>query len=182
MPEPCRLEQGGRLRVVIVGHGPSVLSGLGSVIDSMPVIRLKRDLWPKQRKKEFFHWGTRTDYICSRSPPVDSKIPYWHFAGEMERRWIAHFESFRPEIQQKPLRPKPSTGLCAVFCAMEFLQPTEIALIGFDAWFGGTDRKWSEERAPMKPHDWHTELAVARSLTSITDLRRACPSSLSTTA
>jgi hypothetical protein len=170
MPKPGSVLEGGGLQLVIVGHGPSILSGLGAVIDSCTVIRLKQDLDPRRRKKAFVHWGTRTDYICSRSPPYLHNPAYWHFAGELERRWVAFFESFRPHIDMTPHVPKPSTGMCAVFCAMEFLKPAEISLIGFDAWFGGTDLKWSEERAQRKPHDFATERRVAESLTRITQL------------
>ena len=95
------------MRVVIVGHGPSIYSGLGSVIDSMTVVRLKRGL---VEGYDPAHWGSRTDYLCARSPRVDhGKYPFWLYEG-----------------------PKHSTGYCAALETMKRLQPQEIYLIGFD--------------------------------------------------
>jgi hypothetical protein len=154
---------------VIVGHGPSILSGLGAVIDSMTVVRLKD---ARTNRRDF---GVRTDYICARIPTCERQgVPFWYFpeTGGIADKWLEVFHSFRPSIAFKPRIPKPSTGMCALFCAMEYLKPAEISLIGFDAWFGHSTLKWSERAAPAKPHDWATELRVAQSLTCITNLAR----------
>lgn len=120
--------------------------------------------------KDVRNWGARTDYLCARSLSlVVNGITFWHFA---DSGWVDYFESFEPRIGFKPKVPKPSTGLCAVFCAMTHLKPDVIGVIGFDAWFGGTDRKWNETSAPPKPHDWATELRCAQSLTRIIDLAK----------
>jgi len=129
--------------IVIVGHGPSILSGLGSVIDSMTVVRLKKGLVPKAAPS---NWGTRTDYLCARSLIYDHGLfPFWHFNDD--RKWLDYYAGF------KPRNKKPSTGLCAVFCAVEH-GATELAVIGFDRLIKPepepveTHHKWShDERA-----------------------------------
>jgi hypothetical protein len=119
--------------LLIVGHGPSVLSGLGDLIDQQTVVRLKDGLTSQQRK-DAKNWGTRTDYLCARSLVCDKgEFPYWHFNDPLH--WISYYKSFRPKHK------KPSTGLCAVFCAMDKLQPKEIALIGFDRLLDPKDMK-----------------------------------------
>ncbi len=91
--------------MVIVGHGPSVYQGLGSVIDSMIVVRLKHGQIPDP-----VHFGSRTDYLCARSPKFDhGKHPFWLYEGS-----------------------KYSTGYCAVVETLARLAPQEIYLIGFD--------------------------------------------------
>jgi hypothetical protein len=163
MPQSGSVQQSRGGLVTIVGHGPSVR---GAVADDSVVVRLK-DAKPL--------WGTRTDFICARAPSFARRgVPFWHFAGELERKWTDYFHTFDPRIYFKPGVPKPSTGLCAVFCAVEFLKPDQIALIGFDAWFGGTDLKWNETKAPGKPHDFPAELRCARSLARIINLSESC--------
>lgn len=140
--------------IVIVGHGPSVLSGLGSVIDSHTVVRLKQGL-TKQHPPQ--HFGTRTDFLCARSLVFDrGEFPFWHFADD--KRWLAYFASFEPK------RKKPSTGLCAVFCAIDKLDPKEIAFIGFDSLLNPdmTPTKW-DCNGPWA-HDMHAENACLNSL------------------
>ncbi len=80
----------------------------------MTVVRLKRGLLETHDRKD---WGTRTDYLCARSSRYDhGKFPFW-LAKE---RYDAYSNA------------KPTTGLCAVFEAIERLDAKEIALIGFD--------------------------------------------------
>src|SRR6187551_3351838 len=107
--------------MVIVGHGPSILTGRGSVIDSFDlVVRLKH---PPLTDAETHHWGARTDVICARSLVYKPKQGvFWHFNDP--KKWVDYFREFSPA--------KPSTGLCAVFCAVD-RGYTDIALIGFDA-------------------------------------------------
>lgn len=142
--------------IVVVGHGPSILSGLGAVIDQLTVIRLKEGLRPDPK-----HWGTRTDYLCARSSAFQhGSVPFWHFSDTgWTAKWLDYFYSFEPRIAFKPIRPKPSTGLCAVFCAMEYLKPKELAFIGFDRLLD-PDRetyKWHALRSSPWPHDAHAE-------------------------
>ena len=121
--------------IVIVGHGPSVLSGLGAVIDSHTVVRLK-----KAPTKPAEHYGKRTDYLCARSLIFDTgQVPFWLFPDDS--RWIEYFARFHPR------RRKPSTGLCAVFSAIDRLDAKEIALIGFDAILNQLDLAGHDTRA-----------------------------------
>lgn len=104
--------------MLIVGHGPSVISGLGAVIDSHTVVRLHRGLRDEQDRK---HWGTRTDYLCARSPRYDhGQFPFWLYDGT----WDEYFAQFS--------KMKPTTGLCAVFTAIDRMHPEEISLLGLD--------------------------------------------------
>lgn len=159
MSEPVRLGEGGCSSVTIVGHGPSILSGRGVVIDESVVVRLKEGLTQQQRKTQAIHWGTRTDYLCARSPVFEQKgIGFLLFAdhGEMTDRWMRYFHSFEPRIAMKPRIPKPSSGMCAVFCVAEYLKPGVIALIGFDRMLNPNDTtsgKWHAPRASCWPHD-----------------------------
>jgi hypothetical protein len=139
------------------------------VIDSCTVIRLKKGI-PK--KADPIHWGTRTDYICGTHPSFAVEgPPYWHFPpkaeyGAWQNKWWEYFRSFKPGVPFKPWQPKPSTGLCAVFCAVEFLKAEEIAFIGCDRLMQ-PDRysgKWNEAGPVCQPHDWAAEHKVINSL------------------
>jgi hypothetical protein len=160
--------------IVIVGHGPSILSGLGAVIDSCTVVRLKKGL-PK--KADPTHWGTRTDYLCGTHPAYEQGgIPYWHFPpkGGWADHWHEYWKSLKPGVPFKPWQPKPSTGLAAVFCAMEFLKPKELAFIGCDRLMSPEkySGKWNETGPQCQPHDWHTERRALHGLgIKIIDLR-----------
>jgi hypothetical protein len=111
MPEQRGQLKGGQRSVVIVGSGPSVLSGLGPVIDSMTVVRLKQGL------TDPVHRGVRTDYLCARSSRYDmGKHPFWLLKDAY------------PEYTGK----KPTTGLCAVLEVIERLKPDRIYVSGFD--------------------------------------------------
>ena len=121
--------QGGVLRLVIVGHGPSVHSGLGGLIDTMTVVRLKRGLLDHHDDKD---WGSRTDYLCARSLRFDcGRHPFW---------------LLRDRYSQYPSHSKPTTGLCAVLEAIERLNPDQIYVTGFD-------RLMHPER-PDPAHTW----------------------------
>jgi hypothetical protein len=130
------LDTSARHRVVIVGHGPSVLTGRGSVIDSMTVVRLKHGNIPDP-----VHWGSRTDYLCACSRRFDhGKHPFWL-------------------VEQTGL-PKLTTGTAAVLEAKRRLSPDEIFVIGFDrvmhpdrpdprhTWLAHD--KWAEHRLMME--------------------------------
>lgn len=145
--------------IVIVGHGPSILSGLGSVIDACTVVRLKHG-----RAGDAKHWGTRTDYLCGRSPRHTEGrpgVPFWHFGdyGWVEK-WLGYFHSFSPRYPTDfgPIVPKPSHGLCAAFAVMEHLKPKEIAFIGCDRLLRPADETWKWNTGPTCfPHDWNAE-------------------------
>jgi len=135
--------------LVVVGHGPSIVGrGLGPWLDTQTVVRLK---WAERPNAE--DWGTRTDYVYAshsnfffdrerlKKPKLNAE--YWmlpqQFYPELpgirqgSRNWIDYFAKHREAspVQRKTWR-KASCGLKAVFCAVEFLQPEEIGLIGFD--------------------------------------------------
>lgn len=131
------------------------------MIDSCTVVRLKKGL---PRKADPHHWGTRTDYICGTHPVSPGAVPYWHFPakaehGAWQNKWHEYFRSFKPGVPFKPWQPKPSTGLCAVFCAMEFLKPSELAFIGCDRLMKPQkySGKWDEAGPTCQPHDWQAE-------------------------
>jgi hypothetical protein len=82
------------------------------VIDSMTVVRLKRGLLDTH---EPAHWGSRTDFLCACSPRFDNgRFPFW----------LAR----RRDVGTK----KATTGLCAVYEAIERLAPESVSVIGFD--------------------------------------------------
>jgi hypothetical protein len=142
----------------IVGHGPSLLLRLGAVIDTCTVVRLKFGL-PKDADPEV--WGTRTDYLCARSHLHQSSGPFWIFNDPP--KWIAYYRKFS--------RKKPSTGLCAVFCAIDHLNPPEIAVIGYDRLLNPADQKSGKWNKPVIPgafgtgsHDQRAEHACLMSL------------------
>ena len=152
MPQQRSLGQGGWLRVTIVGHGPSIHLGLGSVIDSYVVVRLKEG-------RTGGNWGTRTDYLCARSSRYDNgRYPFWLLRDQ-------YAEYVCPG-------KKPTTGLCAVLETMARLAPAEIALIGFDRLLYPDN--------PDPPNTWlaHDKWAEHECLMSlpvrITDLGQVC--------
>jgi hypothetical protein len=132
--------------IVLVGHGPSIVGKqLGPWLDEQTVIRLKAAEIP-----DAADWGTRTDYVCASNPqflrkrivrklpPIDAE--YWFLPEQPIRdlppgtrqagkHWMAYWRKYVPANSKTP---KPSTGLRAVFCAVEFLAPAEIGLVGFD--------------------------------------------------
>jgi hypothetical protein len=128
------------IHVIVVGHGPSVLTGRGSLIDSFDVVvRLKRGVTTPQE-----HWGSRTDFICARSPRFDhGRFPFW--LTEI---------SFGSAV-------KPTTGLCAVLEAKRRLDPHTITVIGFD--------RLMHPEVPDPPHTWlaHDKWAEHRLLVSL---------------
>jgi len=156
--------------IVIVGHGPSILCGLGPFIDKQTVVRLKDGLNLKP-KPDYFHWGTRTDYLCARSliyRDEKSSTPFWHFNDP--KKWMDYYATFNPR------HPKPSTGLSAVFMAIDRIKPEEIALIGFDRLLNlndTTSRKWNDQKMEsLYAHDQRAEHECLMSLpVKIRDLR-----------
>jgi hypothetical protein len=138
---------------VIVGHGPSIHSGLGFVIDTMTTVRLKDG-------RTGGDWGSRTDYLCARSSRYDrGRQPFWLLR-----------ESY--ELYDAPPQRKPTTGLCAVLEVLERLGPEEIFLIGFDRLLypDAPDPAWGPHT--WLAHDKHAEHACLMRLpVKITDLR-----------
>lgn len=95
------------------------------MIDTFTVVRLKRGLVDNY---DPLHWGSRTDYLCARSPRFDQgKYPFW--------------------LSNKSYGGmKATTGLCAVLEAVDRLKPAQIRVIGFD-------RLMHPEREDP-PHTW----------------------------
>ena len=62
------------------------------------------------------------DYRCARSLIYRSTEPFWHFQSP---KWETYYRQYS--------KNKPSTGLCAVFCAIDELNPRSIYLAGFDS-------------------------------------------------
>jgi len=99
------------------------------VIDKGRVVRLKAAL------TDPLHAGLRTDVVCSRGLRHRREgADFWLYPKEGREyacehvadgsRWNQYYRQFGPK--------KPYTGLCAVFCAVQFEAPTVIGLIGFD--------------------------------------------------
>lgn len=145
--------------LTIIGHGPSILCGLGPLIDTHTVVRLKDG---KTQKQPAEHFGTRTDYLCGRSYIYrQDGVPFWHMADDSP--WIDYFAQFKPKLW------KPSHGLSAVFCAIDHLDPSEIGVIGFDRILYPNDdssHKWDTPGKP--PHPWpHCQRAEYECLYSL---------------
>ena len=96
------------------------------------------------------HFGTRMDYVCARSHLFRrSDVPFWHFSA-IEDKWLPLYRKYSVA--------KPSTGLCAVFCAIEYLGVEEISLIGFDRLLHGKCGKYNKrERMWFAVHDGDAE-------------------------
>lgn len=129
----------------------------------MEVVRLKDGLTPSQPRE---HFGTRTDYICGRSGIYrKSNVPFWYFDEEKNApgKWLKYFAQFKPKLW------KPSHGLSAVFCAVDRLNPKQIALIGFDrVLYPEDDRSYKWNSAKKPPHPWaHDQRAEHECLFSL---------------
>lgn len=176
--------------LVIVGHGPSLLARkLGSWLDQQTVVRLKNNPVPGRE-----YVGTRTDYCCSTHPAFRIKGPeFWCYPDNIHKpaipeaiekcnnmgekfmlricnreRWDAFYAQYNPTC-------KPSTGFRAICCAVEFLNPPEIGLVGFDRLFGSTDsHKWyhGPEGGRLRPwvHDSAAEWRAVQDLVKVVNL------------
>lgn len=138
------------------------------MIDSHTVVRLKRGLNNPFCKDASHHWGTRTDYLCARSPIFVTqgvKTPY-----------LIYDDEYMPEyLALRPAHPKVSTGVSAVLCVAKRLRPERIGLIGFDRVFdpqAKTCRFDRDEQHMTWPHDAVAESRLVFSLgIPIVDLR-----------
>ena len=153
--------------LIVIGHGPGIVGkGLGPWIDQQTVIRLKGAPMPNSAD-----WGTRTDYLSTTKPHYCNPLTpgeRWCF-GNPEKgyrrpdvdKWLAYFSGF-----VGPKRRKPSNGLCAVFCAVEFLKPDAIGLVGFDAALHPerNSGKWWDDKPPKWSHDQQAEYAALHNL------------------
>jgi len=150
--------------LVIVGHGLSLVRAkLGAFLDEQTVVRLKDAPMGDPEV-----WGTRTDYICSRKDNwVLERRPgvtYWMFQpgkdhGETRfcdyQRWTSWYAGYS--------KMKPSHGLCAAMCAVEFLNPPEIGVIGFDSMMHPDELDQGKYNRP--PGRWfHDQHAEAKAL------------------
>lgn len=188
--------------LVIVGHGPSVVSAkLGSWLDTQTVVRLKDcPYWKGKEQPEV--WGTRIDFLCGTK--LDWRVRYyqkhgtkpdfwlfdkekaWRFVGNHPRRperhlmmdnfypngvfkadtdrWMKYFFGFDP-VKPKG-NPKPSLGLCALFCAAE-LGYKSVGVIGFDSFFTDSPQtgKWNADQSKQNwVHDQRAEQAAMNGL------------------
>lgn len=89
-----------------------------------------------------------TSIKCAECKEVDKYYPD-------AKSWDEYYTTFSSA--------KPSTGLCAVFTAVERWKPDTIGLIGFD-WVLDGNEEWA-------PHNAVAELAAMQSLAEIKDLR-----------
>ena len=161
---------------VIVGHGPSIVEKrLGSWLDAQTVVRLKR--CPRPDPEVF---GTRTDFhfvptLAYMDHPTGAKVwafmhaGYYPGAQNADReRWYEYYHSFNPR------HFKPSSGLRAIMCAVQFLDAKEIGVLGFDAFMDHkkSTRQWTWD--PVKEyislHDYETEHKIAESLVKLVEV------------
>lgn len=83
-----------------------------------------------------------------------------HADGCDSAHWLSWYRQFSIHTQ-----PKPSTGLCALFCAAEFFPGAEVGLIGYDNVLDGKPFRTG-------PHDGGGEHAAALALNlKLFDLR-----------
>lgn len=149
--------------VTIAGSGPSARTYNGRVDVATKKVTVPCDyavarwsVWWSKRKDLIGDGG----FMCYK-PVMDHKrdvLDKEKFYQADHKYWDAYFLSFKPTRVTK----KPSTGLCAVFCAYERWMPERVGLIGFD-WVLDGDSRWS--------HDPDCELRCIRSLVDIVDLR-----------
>ena len=144
--------------IVIVGHGPSIVGkGLGPWLDEQFVVRLKRAEKPSCKD-----WGTRTDVICATSHIYrQPDVMFWWAAKRAqrsdalcrvwdERRWLEYFRRFSTA-------KGPSTGLRAIFCAVEFLDAQDLGLAGFDNLLYPAEEGWAKWWQPRYSHYWDAD-------------------------
>ena len=139
--------------LVIIGHGPSIVGKqLGSWLDTQTLVRLKGAQIPNS-----VDWGTRTDFICSKSLQYQTSVPFWHY--DKNGKWRDHFSMYSTR--------KPSTGLTALFCAVD-RGYSEVGLAGFDNLLRPWDQGWTKwhmaRHAGTWGHDSHAEHLCAFNL------------------
>lgn len=153
--------------LVIVGHGPSLLRAkLGRWLDGQTVVRLKNAPMGDPEV-----WGTRTDYICSRKDHwILERRPgvvYWMYQAGPDKGQVKHCDIARwSEWYAGFSGAKPSHGLCAVMCAVEFLEPAEIGVIGFDSIMHPEVKEQAKYNRPagIWVHDQQAEAKAIHSL------------------
>ncbi len=149
--------------IVIVGGGPSAgNSDLGPWIDRQYVVRMKH------AARDRVHRGMRMDAYFSRGYAAKKpNYEFWYFPkhpphadGCDSTHWLTWYRQF-----SLSRTPKPSTGLCALFCAAEFFPGAEVGLIGYDNVLDGQPFR-------SGPHDGGGEHAAALALNlKLFDLR-----------
>lgn len=142
--------------VVIVGHGPSLNCSLGHLIDRMTVVRVKH--WPPPSHYAPEHFGTRCDYLVTKKPMVTPNVTNWVWTDEDGvGSWLGYWQAQLPRNKSR----KPSHGLIGVFCALHYLRPQALHLIGFDRVLGDlqTYKWWPKEGGAntLGCHDWEAE-------------------------
>ncbi len=108
--------------------------------------------WPKKDKAKKLLVYFRHRCTCRKCGDCDAPVD---FLADIDA-WEQYWESFNPSYY------KPSTGTCAIFCAVERWRPETIGLIGFD---------WVLDENPDWFHDAKTEKLAILSLVNIKDLR-----------
>jgi len=140
--------------IVIVGGGPSVTKHeLGPWIDRQFVVRMKH------ATRNAKHHGLRMDAYFSRGLSAKKDgYDFWFFPkrpphpeGADSAYWLDWYRKFNNHSA------KPSSGLCALFCAAEFFPGAEVGLIGFDNVLDGKPFR-------SGPHDGGGEHAAALAL------------------
>ena len=147
--------------IVIVGGGPSARNNdLGVLIDRQYVVRMKH------AARDRVHRGMRMDAYFSRGYSAKKEgFDFWFFPkrpphpeGADSAYWLDFYRQFSKY-------GKPSSGLCALFCAAEFFPGSEVGLIGYDNVLDNTPFR-------SGPHDSGGEWACVQALPlTLFDLR-----------
>jgi hypothetical protein len=132
--------------IVIVGHGPGIVGKrLGSWLDTQRVVRLK-----KAEKPDAVDWGSRTDVVCATSHlyrPENGMFWWFPKAGNYKdeaNMRVADVAMWRKFYADCGGTKGPSSGLCAIFCAVEFERPDAIGLAGFDNLLYPDQKGWGK--------------------------------------
>lgn len=174
------------MRVVIVGHGPSLKkAGHGKLIDSFDkVIRLKNCHMLLAEPKDY---GTRTDVLCTSTEtlynlPKLKAAEYWGYPkkGMYSLSRVRQAERSVGEIyidletcnlwncaflEIGGKHPNVSTGTGALIMALEKFKPSQVCLAGFDnvmnpkidGYQCTVPTPFNDGGSKDTGHDWQTE-------------------------
>jgi len=186
------------MKVAIVGNGASVLSESWSNEIDVSCDRVVRVNW--YEIKGYEEWtGVRTDYWVTDLWPAKHELPYgfdeikevWVFPdGDRPHTLEGIYKICRPAHKVAvPIRREdylklygmlpgkkwPSNGLGAVFMALDYLEPDELLLIGFDAMLGAEEKSysyyWGDEILMERAHG-HDFVAEGKALIKLAEEKR----------
>lgn len=139
--------------IVIAGNGPSAKEWDGPI-----TIGTKKTQKPCQFK--FVPTNSHAQFVTDAKILTLLATPQGprYFNGNC-KGWRAYYRQFNP------YREKPSSGMAAIFCAIELWGVRKVGVIGFENILDGSSKRVS--------HDWKAEHDCIRSLVTLVDLRNA---------